>query len=480
MNVALAKAPCNHLVQLAQAEVAANPQASQVMRQFSRIRVEDAERGVHKLFCEKGYSCPVRVDGVDLGPGKLKKFPYIKLSTWMQHLMDTKRLSRQMVGVSSISKMKSVLKEFWQRQKMIRPNHGVFRLAESGALVLDQAIPFFSHTDEGRSYKHLPLFALSSHGALGRGTRLYLKAGKHRAPLRRNGMGLNFLGKTWSTNFIFTAVLKTVTAENPDVLDQLIKVYAADVEMLMTQGLSTKDGLHQFWFIHLGSKGDLPALQKLAGFKRSFAHVPRGPSSRKACKGVCFLCDAGQEADASAGLAAIPYEDVSPGASWVATCGQNPAWESTPSILAGLPLDVQMQIDFFRTDLWHNAHLGVLKHHVASAWVAIIESDLECLPAGSVDAKFEWVTRLYRSYFTSAPFVTEISRDTLCFPASTASPVGKWSKGQASTEMMHFLDHFCQTHIAGKTRDRLLLAIVPCIDRGRTFFCLLVPHNLEQ
>ena len=473
--VTTAEAHCKHLVELAQAEVAANPQASETMRVFARIRTADAEVGVHRLFKAKGYSCPVSIDDVNLGPGKLEKFPVIKISTWFQYLLDTNRLARQLVGVSSIAKMKPVLREFWERQRAIRPDHGIFELAENGSLTLESCIPYFSHSDEGRSYKHMPLFVLSSHGALGRGTNAYVKAGKHRAPLCRNGMGVNFLGKTWSTNFIFAAVLKTVSTAYPESFDKLITEYAADAHKLLAQGLVAQNG-ERLWFIHWGTKGDLPALQKLAGFKRSFNNVPKAASSKKACKGVCFLCKAGQEADASTGALAIPYENVSPSAEWVATCSVDPAWELQPTILNELPLSLKQQIEFFRTDLWHNAHLGLLKHFTASGFVCIVESDLASLPGGSIEVKFAWLTTIYRAYFRSPPYVSEISRDTLNFPASTANPIGKWSKGAASTQMMQFLSHFGKTYILGKSTDRLLLAIAPCFPIKQNFCCPCVWH----
>ena len=474
MFFSIAEAPCKHLVELARAEVAANPRATATMRLFARVQLSNAEQGVHNVFKEHGYTAPVPVDSLDLGPGKLKDFPVIKLSSWCQYLLDTGRIARQMVGVATLAKMRAVLKEYWRRFQTIRPRHGIFEMAEQGLLQLDSTVPFFSHSDEGRSYKHLPLFVLSSHGALGRGTRSYLNAKCHKAPLRRNGMGMNFIGKTWTTQFMFTTVLKTVTQEHPEIFEKLIEAYAADVEKLLTEGICSKDGQVQLWFAHVGTKGDLPALTKLGNFKRSFANVPRGPASKRACKGICFGCLAGQEADPASGAIAIPYENFNPNAEWVATLNRFAPWAgATPAILGGVPLDLEGQIAFFRTDLWHNAHMGVIKHFTASAFVAIVESDLPSVPAGSIETKFTWLTKVLKDFFASCgkrPLVQEISRDTLNFPSSTVCPLGKWSKGQASTEMMHFLDHFGQTYIVGNTANRLLLAIVPRLGLTKWWF----------
>ena len=357
-------------MELARAEVGLNRNASPTMLAFSRVRLEDAEIGVHRVLRESGFTAPVDIDDIDLGVPKYKRFPYIKLSTWIQLLLDTNRLARQFAGVPTIQKMKPVLSEFWKRFKQIHPNHGIFDLAESGSLSLDSTIPFYSPTDEGRSYKHLPIWILSSHGAIGRGTRLYLGAGKHRAPLRRNSMGLNFAGKSWATNFMFAAVMKTVSVECPDAISQLVAQYADDVRMLLEQGVRSRDGQTQIWMAHIATKGDLPALVKLGGMKRSYSNV-RGPTSKKACQGICHLCLAGQETDPARGVAAVPFEDVGPGATWTSTIAQELPWDrnALPPILEGLPLQVEEQIKFFSTDLWHNVHLGVCKHFVASAVV---------------------------------------------------------------------------------------------------------------
>ena len=89
-------------------------------------------------------------------PGaKPRKFPYIKLSSWMRHLLETDQLPMQMTGVANFDTMRVVLKEFWKRHRAINPSFALFQLADSEELSLDLCIPYFSHSDEGRSYKHL-------------------------------------------------------------------------------------------------------------------------------------------------------------------------------------------------------------------------------------------------------------------------------------------------------------------------------------
>lgn len=348
-----------------------------------------------------------------------------------------------------------VLEEVWSHQ--FRPC--CFWDGSEWNVALGSLRSFFSHSDEGRSYKHMPLWILSAHGALGRGTRSWLQSGKHRAPVRRNGMGMNFIGKTWSTQFMFASMLRTLSTQHPEAMTKLLEAFAEDVFDLMSHGVSSDDG-DKIWMIHMATKGDLPALVKLGGFCRSFSHVPRAPRSRRFCQGICHLCLAGREAEGGN----IPFEDFSPSADWIDTMFRELPWETEPIILQNLPYNQQDKIEFFRTDFWHNLHLGVSKHWIGSCFVVIIESDLPDVIAGSVEVKFQWLTGAYLAYWQSkgkTPFVTEISRETMGFPQGSTCPIARWSKAVASTELMLFLEWFADNHIVGKTTDELLLSIVP-------------------
>ena len=194
-------------------------------------------------------------------------------------------------------------------------------------------------------------------------------------------------------------------------------------------------------------------------------HLRQPPAANRVKVCVCWRCLAGQEQDDSLDRIALPYEDVSPQPVWAPTVGKNLPWLEAPSILEGLGLDDERSIDFFQSDFFHNVHLGSLKAFAASALVTLVESypPLPCMAdCGSVDSKFEVLTGLYRDYFRSRNrklYVSELSRDTCCWPQASACPAAKWNKGQATTEIMAFLDWFCQTHLA-HTDCRKLKSIV--------------------
>lgn len=447
------------MVELARAEVQTNPIADRRLRDFAGVRIADAEVGCHQVFKKYGLSAAVEIEKLELFG--MKDFPYIPFSTWAQYLLDTNRFTRQLCGCRDFNTMRSVLTEFWSRYHALFPNHEIFSKADAGEVALERTVPFFSHTDEGRSQKHDPLWVLSCHGALGRGTRLYLKMRKHRKAVGQNEMGLNFVGQTWSTQFLLCTVLKRKVDDFDTSLELLLRKFSEDCSNLATRGLSHEG--QTIWLLHLGTKGDLPALNKAGGFTRTFLNVPKRPSTKTPCEGICFLCLGGQESNPRTGAADVPYEDLGENPIWEGTMHSVEPWTQRPEIVGNTPVNHARLADFFCLDLWHCFHLGVCKHFVASALVVIAESGL--LPRSSMEIKFQSMTREYRDFCRDQKlplWITEISRETLNFPQGSALPLGKWNKGSCSTTMMLFLNFYCNKFIKGKTDDPVLLMIVPC------------------
>lgn len=454
LSQVLAKVPCSHVVDLAKAEVRENPLASEAVKAFAAVSLSDAEAGCHRLFKQLGLCAPVTVNFFE--SAELRDVPYVNLSCWVQWLLDTNRLWRQLVGVCSWERMQVVLEEFWARYKELFPGHEVFTLG----LDLKRVIPFYSHTDEGRTYKSKPIWILSCHGCLGRGTHHYIRKQKHLAPLRRLQMGLNFVGNTWATHFVFTTVVRQILSQT--AIDMVTSTFAADCEVLIRQGVQSSDGSKHVYLLHLGSKGDLPALAKLANFTRTFSHVPRQSSSRTPATGICPHCLAGQESDGHLRLA-YPYEDVSNRPGWLITMETVDPWLSEPKILANLPIDRSYRSQFFETDVWHNLHLGIMKHWLGSGFVSILERMHIGPLQGSVEAKFDWLTTDFKLFCRQkriSPYIAEISRATLTFPQSGSCPVGAWSKGAVSTHFCQYLENFCDRWIDERFDDQVLQSIV--------------------
>lgn len=257
--------------------------------------------------------------------------------------------------------------------------------------------------------------------------------------------------------------------------------------MLYLQGFPTNifPTFFRFFFIEMiFGKGDLPALAKLANMKRTHSHVPRAGSSKKACLGICWMCDAGKE-PRFPGDTSHPYEDTSINASWTTTvAGPNGTlpWDTEPVILSGLPMVPLEKPNFFLTDCWHNFHLGLAKHFLASSFVCAIER-LNSFPATSVESRFDFLTQDFADFCRLKnihAYMKEISRETCSFPSSKACPVGRWSKGVVASQWMAYLENYCDRFVVNKTDDPVMLTIVlgQNIQYRKSFhFLFQLPHG---
>lgn len=445
------------MVEFAKSQVSLHPNVSDIFKKFAAVSLKDSERGVHELFQKYGYTAPIRTEHVNLGPGVLSKFPFVKLSSWAQWLFDTGRIWRLFCGCASFESMRAALTEFWRRYRQLHPQHQIFD--PDLGLDLSVCIPYYSHQDEGRGYKHQAIWIFSVHGAVGRGTHEYLRREKNLMPIKDMEFGLNFVGSTWGTQFLFATLLRSVTMKCPEAVDTLMQIFARDAAFLARHGLSS--GGKRIHMIHLNTKGDLPALAKIAGLCRTFSHVPRAASSKTASDGICHLCQAGQESD-RAGRPAYPYEDLSINPGWKTTVEQVPAWTVRPSLLNDALLDPTCVSHFFATDIWHNVQLGLAKHWLANSFVCAIER-MDFWPEASVENRFAFLTQGFKQFCQDhhiSPHMEEISRSTMGFITSKSCPVGQWSKGSVSTDMMKYLEFFCDQHVLGKTTDEVMIAIV--------------------
>lgn len=450
------------VVEAAQAEAEENPNATEPLKEFASIRVQDAEQKAHTVLRKHGLTCEMDVDKCDLGESKNHKgFPYFKFSNWVKYLLNTGRLSRQLCACENLDSMKLKLEEFWKRYEAIHPSHKIFEMRDAG-LDLRLVIPVYSHSDEGRSLKKQALWLLSTHGALGRGTRGFLKKGKDKLPLTRCGLGLNFCGHTWTTNFMFGCMLRRIFKKFPSVLDKYLGVYAEDMEELLQQGVWDSAGVVNIRCCHLGHKGDLPALFRVGNMNYSFNNAPKAARTSKPCAGICWMCCAGQEANPRTGAVAVPYEDTSGKPLWESTLGDQNSWNETPSILYGVPLREDDHWSFFKTDVWHNFHLGLGKHWVASSCVSMLEN--LPLPFGNMDEKIEWLASEYRNFIARRKISAhsdELGRDTFGWYQSSTCPHGTWNKGSQTTVYMAFLDDLCNKRSDDIRGEPLLETIVP-------------------
>lgn len=210
-----------------------------------------AEASCHAFFQKYGLASPVHLSSIDLGPGKLTAFPFIRFSSWVKLLLQTDRFCRQLGGVRTFPELREMLGEFWTRYRILYPQHQVFSMN----IDLTLTVPVYSHTDEGRSFKHQPIWVLSTHGAIGRGTKAYIDSQRNLLPIKQRPLGLNYTGSTWSTHFMSAAILRATMVENEGAMDKIFTEYANDMSTLIHVGVLTPDKKHRVRILHLGNKG---------------------------------------------------------------------------------------------------------------------------------------------------------------------------------------------------------------------------------
>ena len=456
-----AEAPCSHGVDMARAALRDNPDGgTQALRELAALRLADAEEGCHKIFRKYGLTCLVPRELVNAGEGELSKCPMILFSSWVRYLLDEDKLDA-ICGLEEEDR-EATLEEFWRRYEALNPQHEIFRLAARGDVSLRQTIPVYSHVDDGRTYRSKPLMILSIHGALGAGTRSFNKRmGVRKFHIKRNPMKLNFVGNTWGSQFLIFSLTREASTANPQAMDLLISMFAGDMAFLAREGISSSNGTRRTFIVHLGCKGDLPALAKIGHLQRSYSRMPRFANNRGRCVGICWLCLAGREGDNEED--SVPFEHCHAQAKWKQTMLQEDPWPSIPPIMQGQPYVAGEEPTFLKTDLWHNWHNGVGKTWLACSFVYMAACDV--LTGPSMDSKFEQLSQEYRDWARRErihPCLKQLNRETFGYESKSSAPTGSWNKAAVTTHLMLFLSAFCEAHIDGRRTEPILLAIVTC------------------
>ena len=456
-----------HTVKVAKAAVKDNPNSqSRALLQFAAVRTNDAESAAHRIFRENNLTVDIKIDRLNLGQDRsVNSFPFIKLSTWVTYLLDHGLLNK-LTGIEDEVYMEDVLLEFWSRYRALFPEHDLWNHPD---IDLSRALPVYTHTDEGRTYKKRPLLVFSTHGCLGSGSQPQRRAHADDATVdvqdisvEDSEMNMNFIGSTWGTHFIHASVLKSVSDGEPQVIPGIMKEYATDLKALYDTGVTDSRGQKRVWIVHCGSKGDLLALSKLGQFTRDYTRMPRAAQSKQLAVGICHLCQAGREYDNAGNN--VPFEDVSSCAKWHATMHQEYPWQQLPPILEGVPRHAPgSEAAFFCIDLWHCWHYGLAKVFVPSVLLVFQET---LIPGGSIDARLEWINNDWKGYCKRHKFAAhaiEINKDTLGYTGSNF-PAGHWNKGAISATLMYYLQFLCTCLGVGcNTPNPVHREIVACI-----------------
>ena len=234
---------------------------------------------------------------------------------------------------------------FWQKFGQIQPRHPVFT---SHPRRLGRVIPVLIHADEGTTLKKKQLMILQWQPLLGHGT-------------SRGGMGLNYLGSSIQTRFLYAVMTgKTYIGKNPKPkrLTSLVTAFATNLGSCFENPLvfELEGEAKEIFLCPLGCKGDWPALTKLGALQR---HHLRETWSREDGSGICHLCMGGTLGNK---WYDISWENMT---RMKANCKL--PWNKTPALISLLPCSPEHAAEFFKLDVFHNLHKGLLADAAANA-----------------------------------------------------------------------------------------------------------------
>jgi len=130
-------------------------------------------------------------------------------------------------------------------------------------------------------------------------------------------------------------------------------------------GIPLKNGT-QLFLIPLACKGDWPALVKIGSLNRHFQRVSY--STKTPPPGLCHLCKADQQHHKD-------WHDVSWDNMVKMKQGSALPWVKDPSLVLAVPTPNCYKAQFFRVDLFHTLHKGVMGDIAANAivlWNSIV------------------------------------------------------------------------------------------------------------
>ena len=334
----------------------------------------------------------------------------------------------RLAGVQNNTLAPTQLQTFWDRFRVLRPNHEIFELEKTTGLVLSRTVPLMIHGDEGRSKKRIPALCISAHSPLGFG----VQTKKKRTFAEMEGeQQMNYSGGAHCARFLLSIRPKFYYDQNTKTFNSMMDFLARDIATLSNVGIPGPDNL-QYYAAALYCKGDWPFLHKIAGLRRSFYNQPKRAQSKKDCGGICHWCCAGQPG--------IPFEDLSPECEWQFTLGIEKPWDETPVVLKHLTHDPGFPELFFHPDPWHCWHLGEGRNIVCNT----IKLLMDITPGRNVDARLDFLFTEYKSFCSTNRmqcYCTKFSENLFGLEANDF-PSGSWTKGNFTTSLVRWLSSY--------------------------------------
>lgn len=360
------------------------------------------------------------------------RLPVLKLTDWAKFVI-TNNCWHVLVGLNRPHEKREedILEAFWSMYRQQCPNHAIFRLAESGELLLRRTCPIVFHGDEGRGRKHKAYLVFSWRSLLGKG----LEPGEHfkrvhhvRKPYLKQLC--NYKGHSFTTRFMMAGLRKEdYTGSQSHVFGSLMSFGALQANEMARAGVTDIKG-KRFWMACLYMTGDWPWLHTSGNFSWSFHNCPKFKNQRN-FKGICHECRAGQDG--------VDFEQLSTTRPrWLQTEHEQSPF-SCPSPWSIVPHDEGRLASMWIYDFFHTFHLGVAKNLCGGALALLSMQE----NGSTVDERFEALSARYKGWCLRNKYrahIQKISKECIGWLSTRHFPCGTWHKGELSCVLMRFLE----------------------------------------
>ena len=225
--------------------------------------------------------------------------------------------------------------DFWGKFQKLEPRHPLYT---THAARLSDCVPCLVHCDEGTSQKKKGLMVMGLSPLLGRGTSM-------------GGPGLNYVGTSLTTRFLFSCMQTKLYNKTPAILSQLAKRWAVELQELFEHGTEvTQNGRSQRLFIiTVGMKGDWPALTKFGNLSRHHGRQTRGGKPKD---GICHLC--------MGGIDGFEWHDYTFANMQRMHNAATLPWRTPSPFTQLIPHSQDCSASWYKIDIFHAFHKGIL------------------------------------------------------------------------------------------------------------------------
>lgn len=323
--------------ELADAEMTKDVESARFLSELSRLNQTGHSARLYPKLESFGLTANIPETLVDVD-GLSWKHPVLRFRDTVKCLSDHGKMHLLLPGDVPLD-------AFWGRYKMLEPHHPIF---VQHADRLRNVVPLLVHADEGTSQKKRALMILNIQPLIGKGT-------------SRGGSQLNFIGHSMTTRFLYTCMVGKLYAGNKAKrLQSIVNHMALELQACFNEPTQVfvQGEPRNLYFCCIAMKGDWPALAKIGGLSR---HHLRDSSAQS--PGICHLCKAGQPGYE---WHRFDFDHMSAMHEGVAepfkTCGGGPLTTVVPQ-----PATLSGKAGFFKPDIFHNCHKGVVGDLAANA-----------------------------------------------------------------------------------------------------------------